>query len=62
MALDSSYFKAYKTTLSSSFYTVYCKDIAIIKLVVTGGGGGGYLEFFHEKVKKMETVFFSPLG
>ena len=32
------------------------KDIAIIRLLVTGGG---HLEFSHEKVDgKMETVFF----
>ena len=32
------------------------KDIAIIRILVTGGG---HLEFSHEKVdEKMETVFF----
>ena len=35
------------------------KDIAIIRILVTGGG---HLEFSHEKVdKKMETVFFQSL-
>ena len=42
------------------FIPFIAKDVAIIRILVTGGG---HLEFSHEKVgEKMETDFTSPLG
>ena len=61
VVFDSSYLKTYKTTPSSSLYTVYChKDVAILRLSVTCGG---HLEFSHEKVDEKNGFFlFSHLG
>ena len=61
VALDSSYFKTYKTTPSSSIYTAYCQRYSDYKILVTGGG---HLEFSNEKVdeEKWKQVFSSSFG
>ena len=61
VARDSSYFKTYKTTPSSSIYTAYCQRYSDYKILVTGGG---HLEFSNEKVdeEKWKQVFSSSFG